>query len=126
MPTDDTSVQTARPKRALFIGAIFIVMAGLAEIAARAVDAATHVSVTELRDVYQERRAWRLGHSWPIQRGDYPYLPYVPNPEHSEVNELGFRGESFSREKAPDSYRVICLGGSTTWNGSEAVRASLC
>jgi lysophospholipase L1-like esterase len=92
----------------------------LAETLARAVDAWTYVSVAELRDIYEKRRDWRLGRSWPLQRGDYPYLPFVPNPEYPEVNDLGFRGEPFSAEKPEDTYRIFCLGGSTTWNGYPA------
>lgn len=106
-----------RWKRALFITMIFALALGFAEVAARAVNAWTYVSVDELRTVYKQRRDWRLGKSWPLQRGDYPYLPYVPNPEHPEVNELGFHGKSFPREKTPNAYRIFCLGGSTTWNG---------
>jgi hypothetical protein len=107
----------ARPKRLLFAGIVVLGLAGAAEGLARAVDAWTHVSVGELRRVYQERRNWRLGKSWPVQRGDYPYLPYVPNPDHPDVNELGFRGAPVARVKPPDTYRIFCLGGSTTWNG---------
>jgi len=106
-----------RWKRALFAGIVLAVTAAFTEVVARAVDAWTYVSVEELRETYRQRRDWRLGRSWPLQRGDYPYLPYVPNPEHPEVNELGFHGESFSAEKRPDTYRIFCLGGSTTWNG---------
>ncbi len=91
-----------------------------AEIAARAIDRWTYVSVAELRDVYQKRRAWRLGRYWPLQRGDYPYLPFVLNPDHPGINALGFKGEPISREKPPGTYRIVCLGGSTTFNGYPA------
>ena len=117
MRADPSTPVLSRRKKVLFIIAILALMMGLAEGLARAIDAWTYVSVDELRETYDQRRDWRLGKSWPLQRGDYPYLPYVPNPEHPEVNELGFHGKSFSREKAPDSYRIFCLGGSTTWNG---------
>ena len=109
-----------RWKCALFAALMMGAGLGLAEVVARAVDAWTYVSVAELNEVYGQRRSWRLGDSWPLQRGDYPYLPYVPNPEHPEVNDLGFHGESFVAKKAPDTYRVFCLGGSTTWNGYPA------
>jgi len=109
-----------RWKCALFAALIMGAGLGLAEVVARAVDAWTYVSVEELNRVYSQRRSWRLGDSWPLQRGDYPYLPYVPNPDHPDVNELGFRGEAFAATKAPHTYRVFCLGGSTTWNGYPA------
>lgn len=104
-------------KCAAFTGLLLIMGLGFAELVARSVDAWTYVSVAELAEVYKQRRDWRLGKSWPLQRGDYPYLPYVPNPEYPEVNALGFRGKSISIEKPVDTYRVFCLGGSTTWNG---------
>lgn len=107
-------------KRLLFAGVVLVMVGFALEAAARAVDAWTYVSVDELRDVYQQRRDWRLGRSWPVQRGDYPYLPFVPNPDHADVNELGFKGRAFSREKAANAYRIFCLGGSTTWNGYPA------
>ncbi|UCC30341.1 MAG: hypothetical protein JSU86_19340 [Phycisphaerales bacterium] len=117
MRADASTPALSRRKKTLFIIAIFALMTGLVEGLARAIDAWTYVSVEELRETYRQRRDWRLGKSWPLQRGDYPYLPYVPNPEHPEVNELGFHGKPFSREKAQNSYRIFCLGGSTTWNG---------
>ncbi len=114
---DAVTDQLPRWKRILFTAVVLGLTWGFAEVASRAVDRWTYVSIEELRDVYQQRRDWRLGKSWPLQRGDYPYLPYVPNPDHPEVNELGFRGESISRKKPADTFRIVCLGGSTTWNG---------
>lgn len=104
-------------KRAVFLAVLAFIGLGLTELAARAIDAWTYVSINELREIYQHRRQWRLGEYWPLQRGDYPYLPFVLNPEHADINELGFRGKPFSREKAPGTYRIVCLGGSTTFNG---------
>ncbi len=56
------------------------------------------------------------------------YLSYVLNPqsmEHYEecygdrpgyaINRHGFRGKDFSIDKSPDVYRIVCLGGSTTF-----------
>lgn len=103
-------------KRCLFVTMSLVLVAGLAETAARAIDALTDVSVTQLREDFLLRRGYRLGHYWPAQRGDYPYLPYVPNPEDARVNELGFRGQSFQAEKPAGVYRIACLGGSTTWD----------
>lgn len=31
------------------------------------------------------------------------------------VNSLGFRGEEISRKKPAGTYRIVCVGGSTTW-----------
>jgi len=58
----------------------------------------------------------------------HPYLVYAlnPNTRYYEdfygkkpqhlVNSLGFRGKEFSKEKAPGVYRIICIGGSTTFS----------
>ena len=112
--------RTTFGKQTLFALVTVTGFAAIAEVGARAIDRWTYVSIDELRSVYETRRNWRLGKSWPLQRGDYPYLPYVLNPAFPEVNELGFRGASFSRHKAPDSFRIVCLGGSTTFNGYPA------
>lgn len=49
----------------------------------------------------------------------HPYLLYVPRPGYQEfgftqANSLGYRGREFAHEKAPGTYRILCLGGSTT------------
>lgn len=36
-------------------------------------------------------------------------------PTPIRINTLGFRGEDFSPEKEPNSFRIICLGGSSTF-----------
>lgn len=56
------------------------------------------------------------------------YLVYVLNPNirtnHAKyfgdqpghyVNPLGFRGKDFTAKKAPGTFRIVCLGGSTTF-----------
>jgi lysophospholipase L1-like esterase len=118
--TLDRSTRLSKAKRFAFGCVVMCVFAGAVEMVARAVDAWTYVSVEELRRVYQDRRAWRLGEQWPLQRGDYPYLPHVPNPEHPGINELGFRGGSISHDKPTHAYRIFCLGGSTTFDGYPA------
>jgi hypothetical protein len=70
------------------------------------------------------------GRSW-ISHGDdtdykfmlHPYLYYknLPNQHDTDicgeyhVNSLGFRGEEVAREKDPDVFRVIVVGGSTAF-----------
>lgn len=115
-----TNKRLSPGKRILFLGVFGGLLLGTVELIAHAVDAFTYVSVAKLREVYQERRDWRLGLSWPIQRGDYPYLPYVLNSDFPEINDLGFKGEPVEREKPPGTYRILCLGGSTTFNGYPA------
>jgi lysophospholipase L1-like esterase len=52
----------------------------------------------------------------------HPYLGLVPKPgwERTEgyqihVNALGLRGPETTREKPEGTYRIVCIGGSTTW-----------
>jgi hypothetical protein len=105
-----------RWKRVTFILIVIVLMIGMAEVGARAVDAFTGISVQEHRKRYKYRRMCRLESMWYAQRGDYPYLPYVPNPRDRRVNSLGFRGAEISAEKPSDVYRIFCMGGSTTWD----------
>ena len=49
---------------------------------------------------------------------------FVPRPGYEitgnrigiKINSLGFRGDEFTREKAPNTIRIVCLGASTTFN----------
>lgn len=54
----------------------------------------------------------------------HPYIGYVLRPgaesdpkrkRSYRVNQLGFRGEEITREKPEGTYRIVCVGGSTTW-----------
>ncbi len=50
----------------------------------------------------------------------HPYLLYVPSPGYRNAdgdrhNSLGFRGEEVERHKPPGRYRIVALGGSTTY-----------
>jgi len=54
----------------------------------------------------------------------HPYLGYCLNPEYRSEdgldrhNALGFRGGEFPREKPSGTYRIACLGGSSTYDVS--------
>lgn len=45
----------------------------------------------------------------------YPFINYGLNPANEDVNSLGFRGEEITVPKPDDVYRIITLGGSTTY-----------
>ena len=54
----------------------------------------------------------------------HPFIGYVLQPgaisdpkrkRTYQVNSLGFRGEEVLREKPEGTYRIVCIGGSTTW-----------
>ena len=50
------------------------------------------------------------------------YLGYYPTPGWSEGdnrhNSRGFRGDEIPLEKAPGEFRIVCLGGSTTYTSA--------
>lgn len=60
-------------------------------------------------DVATERRQWSPHH----------YLNYYPTPNFrrglTTHNSLGFRGDEFDRKKPGGSYRIVAIGGSTTY-----------
>ncbi|MBF0278229.1 MAG: SGNH/GDSL hydrolase family protein [SAR324 cluster bacterium] len=44
------------------------------------------------------------------------YLNYDLNPSHKDHNSLGFRGEEFPKEKEEGEFRIVTIGGSTTYS----------
>lgn len=58
-------------------------------------------------------------HSQRFKFDFHRYLGYVPSPNYSngknKHNSLGFRGEDFSVKKKSGTYRIVCIGGSTTY-----------
>ncbi len=48
----------------------------------------------------------------------HPFIGYTLRPgiERWGINEDGFRGPSVTRRKDPGVFRIVCLGGSTTYN----------
>jgi lysophospholipase L1-like esterase len=45
-----------------------------------------------------------------------PYLDYIANPENPEHNKLGYRGEDIENPKPEGVFRIVALGGSTTYS----------
>jgi len=61
----------------------------------------------------------------PPERAKYvphPYLSYALNPGYrsqdgqNRHNSLGFRGDEVALAKAPGTYRIVCVGGSTVYD----------
>lgn len=45
-----------------------------------------------------------------------PYVNYVPSPAYPEHNSLGYRGPEIELPKPAGIYRIVALGGSTTYS----------
>lgn len=45
-----------------------------------------------------------------------PYLNYVANPTHPEHNQMGYRGADIDLPKPDGLFRIVTLGGSTTYS----------
>ena len=46
---------------------------------------------------------------------ELPFLMYAPSPMFDDVNSMGFRNPEFPLEKPADEYRIVAVGGSTTF-----------
>ncbi len=45
-----------------------------------------------------------------------PYISYVPDPAYPGHNSLGYRGSEIAIPKPPRTYRIVSMGGSTTYS----------
>jgi lysophospholipase L1-like esterase len=66
----------------------------------------------------QVEKAARTGQS-PFKYLPHQYLGYIPAPNYvrgkNRHNDLGFRGDPIPIPKPPGEFRIVCLGGSTTY-----------
>ena len=55
-----------------------------------------------------------------LQLSAHTYLGHIPTPNYTNGNNkhnaLGFRGENITIEKPKDIYRIVAIGGSTTYS----------
>lgn len=58
----------------------------------------------------------------------HPYLQWMPTPGYSRQgnyhNSLGYRGREIEQPKPPSQFRIVLLGGSTTYGGAHRVENS--
>jgi lysophospholipase L1-like esterase/multisubunit Na+/H+ antiporter MnhC subunit len=47
-----------------------------------------------------------------------PYVNYVPSPDYPDHNSLGYRGPDIAIPKPKGVYRIVALGGSTTYSSA--------
>ncbi len=45
-----------------------------------------------------------------------PYVNFIPSPYHEDHNDLGYRGPEIELPKPEGTYRIVALGGSTTYS----------
>lgn len=95
-----------------------VVALGLAELAARQL-LRSHATIEQLRAYATPRQfaALPAEQQWVIP---HRYVGYVLGPGfrggRNRHNALGLRGEEVSRVPAPGRFRIVCLGGSTTYS----------
>jgi lysophospholipase L1-like esterase len=97
-------------RKLLYVGFVTLVMLGLAEAALRARAWVKYGGTASVRD--------------PMLTFDETAGIYVPTPGyelkgrniHIKINSLGFRGEEIARKKPPGTFRIVCLGASTTFS----------
>lgn len=69
-----------------------------------------YASLKQLQKKYQDAKPLYSPHR---------YLGYVPSPNYrkddNQHNALGYRGDEIDLPKPPGRYRIVCLGGSTTY-----------
>jgi lysophospholipase L1-like esterase len=106
-----------KPRRLWFKLTLAVLLTLLfAEVAVRVYEARTGKDLAvDLDAVFRQSESLYRPH---------PYIGFVPRPGAAskpgmlwtyEVNSLGFRGAEMDAEKPPRTFRVACLGGSTTW-----------
>ncbi len=119
-----------RPKRKLSLGkglsiALLLTVVGL-ELGARVIDrlqgrsANTYAPVDPLDSFYEPHPF--LGFT--LKPGSFrePPASAAPGEGYSfHINSLGFRGKEITKAKPPGVYRILCVGGSTTY-GTGATR----
>ncbi len=69
-------------------------------------------SLSERIDRHRERAAPELDAGVTLE--PHPYWAYNQSTLLPSVNDFGFSGEDLPFQKAPDTFRVVCLGASTT------------
>lgn len=53
-----------------------------------------------------------------------PYVSYVPDPDFEGHNALGFRGDDIALPKPDNTFRIVAMGGSTTYSTGTAADES--
>ncbi len=108
-------------KKAVLLFVSVLVGIGICEIAARAwlqIFASDEQFARYASLDQQVARSAKTGES-PFKYVPHQYAGYIPTPNYvrgkNRHNELGFRGGSIPNPKPDGEFRIVCLGGSTTY-----------
>jgi hypothetical protein len=124
-PKPKTARQTSFAARVLLLAVSVLFTLGALEAAARywllnLADPREFLRYASLRQLDDQRlAASRKG----VERRYTPhrYLGYFPTPNYrlgdNWHNSLGFRGDEIPRPKPAGEFRIVCIGGSTTYTG---------
>lgn len=118
-PAPDRTGRIAGMGRILFRGvAGLLLFLAVAEIATRfwLVHLASEQSAQFFASLaqYEKRQAGNHKFSWQTAFGIYPNPEYRAGANHHSPS--GFRGNGFSPELGEDTFRIACMGGSTTYD----------
>ncbi|MCO6438650.1 MAG: hypothetical protein J5J06_16275 [Phycisphaerae bacterium] len=106
--------------RLLFVLLLWTGMAATAELAARLYIRMRGYSIQEVRRHFDSGRTQRSEGLYTKYDREYPYLPFVPRVSSPDIEMKGLRLSAPGEKKPDDVFRVVCLGGSTTFLGYPA------
>ena len=104
---DAGAARTGAASAALAVGALWIASELAATVLMVVRDDLTRVNRFRLRE----------RHAFGPERIPHPFLLLTANPRRVDVNSLGFIDREHPRAKRPGTFRIACLGGSTTEDG---------
>lgn len=100
--------------RSLGVGIVIVLAAALlAEGLLRLYYTTWGTEVEKIRYLYSAEEIGRLPARY---LNGLPYVGYVPHPDFPEHNTLGYRGPEIALPKPEGMFRIVALGGSTTYS----------
>jgi lysophospholipase L1-like esterase len=127
MPEERPAAQEPRPRRARLLRGLAVSFAVLASLVLLLETVPRLVAIPKLRPAELDPLTAQLQNA---RVGPHPYLAYANRPSFSldpkgavatekdpriRHNSLGFRGPETTWEKPAGTYRILCLGGSSTY-----------
>jgi len=129
MPFVETIKQELKQNIVLSAISLALVL-GLAECAARIyvvhiADGAQfkmYASMAQIQAQTQKKKVARIAAKSPINKNArHRFMGAIPTPNYrygkNKHNSLGYRGDEITQPKPAGEFRIVCLGGSTTYTG---------